>query len=178
MRCRDALAWSRFAALFAPLVFHWVLKTGVHGEDAKDVVQEVFRAVVTRIDDFRRDQPNSTFRGWLFTITRNKLLAHRHHVQCQPQAAGGSTARAVLEQVAEPDLEFTDAEGLGPLCARALTLIRNEFSEASWQAFWRMVVDQQAPADVARELQISVNSAYLAKSRILRRLRQEIGSLD
>ncbi|HEY5314701.1 MAG TPA: hypothetical protein VIK18_19360, partial [Pirellulales bacterium] len=85
--------------------------------------------------------------------------------------------QAVLEQVpAVPELDFDENEGIDSLCQRAMALVRNEFSDTAWQAFLRVVVDQQPPNLAASELEISVNSVYLAKSRILRRLRQEIDS--
>lgn len=179
LRARDALAWIRLSQLFSPLVFHWVLKAGISGEDAQDVVQEVFRVVVTRIDDFDRDRPQATFRGWLFTITRNKVLAHRRRSSQAPRAIGGSDALRWFEQVeADEDLSFDAQSGMPSLCKRALSLIRHEFNDTAWTAFLRVVVERQQPTDVARDLEISVNTVYLSKSRILRRLREEIGSLN
>jgi RNA polymerase sigma-70 factor (ECF subfamily) len=178
LRIRDPRAWERLSTLFSPLVYYWVLKAGAQAEDAQDLVQEVFRVVLMRIDDFRRDRPGSTFRGWLFAITKNKLAAHRRRHLLAPRARGGSDAVRWFEQIeADDELEFDADSGIESLCHRVLTLINHEFNETDWTVFTRVVVEQRRPDEVAQDLQISVNSVYLAKSRILRRLRQEIGSL-
>lgn len=177
LQMQDPRAWSRLAAVFTPLVVHWVLKAGVRQQDAADVVQEVFRVVATRIRDFESGAPGATFRGWLFGIAHNKVLAYRRRMRNEPQALGGSDARLFFEQLADaPDLDFDADDGLDSLCHRAAALVRQECNGTMWQAFIRVVVDGHRPDLVATELGISVNSVYLAKSRILRRIRQEIGS--
>jgi RNA polymerase sigma-70 factor (ECF subfamily) len=179
LRLGDARAWTRLTTIFSPLVFHWVLKSQVNRQDAPDIVQEVFSVVAQRVAEFRRDQPGATFRGWLFSITRNKVLAYRRRSRTTAQPTGGSDARHFFEQLSEPaEPDFDADEGIESLCQRAIAFVREEFSERAWQAFSRVVIDDQPPDAVARELEISVNSVYLAKSRILRRLRQEIGSLE
>src|SRR5262245_5033284 len=76
VRTRDEDAWKRLVGLYSPLVLYWCGRWGVRGEDARDVVQEVFQAVAAGIADFRRDRPGDTFRGWLRGVTRNKVLMH------------------------------------------------------------------------------------------------------
>jgi RNA polymerase sigma-70 factor (ECF subfamily) len=165
---------------FAPLVYRWVLRAGLNPEDAKDVVQDVFRAVIVKIADFHRERPGDSFRGWLFAITRNKLGDFYRRRLRSPRALGGSDALRRLQQVETDDTSADGSpdDGIKALCDRALRLIRSEFKESDWRAFLHVVVNGQPPGDIARDLNISVNSVYLAKSRILRRLRQELGDLD
>lgn len=174
----DPDAWRRLSALFGPLVYYWCRLRGLQSSDAEDVVQEVFRTVVQRIADFRRDRARSTFRGWLRTITRNKLgdfiRAHRRHIA--PQLGGTEDAQFAacgFENADESDVEDDPSAETMLLYRRVLELIRVEFEEQTWEAFWRVVVDGAVPSDVAAELDMSVNSVYLAKSRILRRVRDE-----
>ena len=178
-QAHDPAAWRRLVALYGPLVYSWARHSGLQAEDAADVVQEVFRAVVAHIGHFRRDRPGDTFRGWLWTVTHSKLCDHWRRQEVQPRAAGGTEAQRRLLEV--PDLPAsatteapTPAEA-GGLLRRALDLIRSEFEERSWQAFWRVTVEGQRPADVAADLNMTTNAVYVARSRILRRLREELG---
>jgi RNA polymerase sigma-70 factor (ECF subfamily) len=172
---RDPQAWQRLLHLYGPLVFHWCRRWRLSSEDAADVSQEVFQALATHIDRFERDGPGQSFRGWLWTIARNKMLDHFRRAQRQPNAAGGSAAQFMLqsvpEQLPQDDDEAASSTGL---VHRALDLIRGEFEERTWQMFWRSTVAGQAPRDIGAEMGVSADAVRMAKSRVLRRLRQEL----
>ncbi len=179
-RAREAAAWERLVALYAPLVLAWCRGWGLQPDDAADVFQEVFQAVATHLTGFRRQRPGDTFRGWLRTITRNKVNDHFRRKEKEPAAVGGSEARAMLLQV--PGAEAS--EGNGPaeepeseLLHRALEMIRGEFEPRTWQAFWQTAVDGRAAADVAADLGMSPGAVRVAKSRVLHRLRADLGEL-
>lgn len=175
LRAQDRDGWSRLAKLYGPLVYRWSRRRGLSSEDAADVVQEVFRAVAGSIQDFQAG-PTGSFRGWLWTITRNKILDRHRRNQRQPEAVGGTDALQRLLQIPESlDESEAGSNSNGNLVRRALALIRPDFTDASWQAFWRVVMEDQSAADVARNLGISVNAVYIAKSRVLHRLRKELG---
>jgi RNA polymerase sigma-70 factor (ECF subfamily) len=174
VRRREAEAWRRLARLYGPLVYGWCRRVGLQATDADDVLQEVFLTVAARVAEFRHDAPDATFRGWLWAITRNKIGDHLRRQARQAQGAGGSEALQRLLQLAEADPPSAPAD-LDGLCTRALDLIRPEFAERTWQAFWRVVVGRQAPADVAAELGLSRNAVYIARSRVLHRLREVLG---
>jgi RNA polymerase sigma-70 factor (ECF subfamily) len=180
VQSHDAAAWQRLIDLYGPLVYHWCRRHQLGPEDRADVFQEVFRAVATHITTFRKDRPGDTFRGWLLTITRSKVLDHFRRQQRQVQAAGGSDAWQQLAQVPDPAAgqeETDDPDQEHGLIRRALDLLQGEFEDRTWQAFWRAMVEGQAPADVAAALGTSLNAVYKAKSRVLQRLRQELGDL-
>jgi RNA polymerase sigma-70 factor (ECF subfamily) len=179
LRTRDPAAWNRLSVVFAPLIYRWALRAGLRSEDAKDVVQEVFKTVLMRISDFRRDRPGDTFRGWLAAITHNKLGEHFRRSRKMPQAVGGSDAFRSLEQVEEVlDFDLDPDCGLRSLSERVISFIRSEFRDDHWKAFLRIVIKGDTTEEVALDLKMSVNAVYLAKSRILCRLRQELGDLD
>ena len=168
-------AWQRLAHLYGPLVYGWCRRAGLQARDAEDVLQEVFLTVAVRIADFRHDRPGDTFRGWLRTITHHKLGDWLRRQANREQAVGGSEAlRRLLEAPAVEALETEPGEA-GVLYHRALESIRAEFEERSWQAFWRVVVEEHNPADVAADLGLTRNAVYIARSRILRRLREVLG---
>jgi RNA polymerase sigma-70 factor (ECF subfamily) len=177
-RGNDAAAWHRLVDLYQPLVRHWISREGLRTENAEDVAQEVFAAAAAGLKDFRRDRPGDTFRGWLRTISRRQVLLHRRRNQGQPQAQGGSGAW--LEDVADPDTarpEADDAAEVTLLYRKALDQVRSEFEERTWQAFWRTVIDGRKPADLTEELGMTPAAVRQAKSRVLRRLKGEMGDL-
>jgi RNA polymerase sigma-70 factor (ECF subfamily) len=164
--------------LYGPLVYSWARQLGVPPADAADVSQEVFRAVHGSIQSFRRDRPDDSFRGWLWTITRNKTGDHFRRLEGRPQSPGGSTARQLFEQLPDaPSEAATGADVLSAVAHRALELVRSEFEERTFRAFWRTAVDGQKAKDVAEELGMTLGAVYMAKSRVTRRLRDELADL-
>ncbi len=178
VRDRDADAWGRLVALYSPLVLYWCRQGNVRGADADDVRQDVFQAVSASLGQFRRDRPDDTFRGWLRGITRNKLLDHFRRRQRSPEAQGGTDAQRKLADVAAPsDLPDEPEAEVASLYHRALELVRSEFEPQTWDAFWRVAVDGRTASAVADELGMAAPAVRMAKSRVLRRLRQEVGDL-
>jgi RNA polymerase sigma-70 factor (ECF subfamily) len=176
----DPEAWDRFVSLYAPLVWHWCRKMNVPQQDAADVFQEVFQAVAMKVATFRKEKPGDTFRGWLRTITKNKVLDHFRLEEREPHAAGGTAAKLWFAQVPEADLPEEgpeEAELHHQLFHRALALIQGDFEERTWRAFWRVVVDGQSPHDVAEELAMTPGAVRVAKCRVLHCLRRELGDL-
>jgi RNA polymerase sigma-70 factor, ECF subfamily len=177
VRSADQDAWQKLVTLYGPLVFHWCRVGGAGAEDAQDVMQEVFLAVSGGLKEFRHEHPGS-FRGWVRGITRHKLLDHYRRRQRQPQAAGGTDAWQRIEEVRDPVSESEeDAAEVSGLYQRALDLIKGEFEERTWRAFWRVTVDDQPTDLVAAELGMSAVAVRIAKSRVLGRLREEVGDL-
>jgi RNA polymerase sigma-70 factor, ECF subfamily len=180
VRANDQDAWRRLLHLYRPLVVFWCKDWGVRGPDADDVSQEVFQAVAAGLEGFRRDRAGDTFRGWLRCITRHKVVNHFRRQYRQPRARGGTQAQRNLQKVSEletpPEADDPPAEVSG-LYHRALELVRAEFEGRTWQAFWRAAVEGQAPADIAADLGVTPAAVRKAKSRVLRRLREEVGDL-
>ncbi|MHC4404572.1 MAG: RNA polymerase sigma factor [Planctomycetota bacterium] len=172
-------AWERLVDLYGPVVYRWCRCSGVSCDDAADLTQEVFGAVARSVRGFCRKGPNDSFRAWLATITRNKIRDHFRRRQGRPEATGGTDAQRRLLQFAEPGEPSTGSqiEVDAILSRRALDLVRSEFENRTWEAFWRTVVDGLTPADAAEELGMSLVAVYQAKSRVLRRLRREVGDL-
>jgi RNA polymerase sigma-70 factor, ECF subfamily len=181
VRAQDQRAWQWLVSLYAPLVYRWCRGSGLQAADAADVGQEVFRTVARKIVDFRRDRPQDSFRAWLRTIARTKVLDHLRRSRNEPRGQGGSDAQTLLQQVPADSTGdgggTADAEDRVLLYGRAVELIRGDFEERTWRAFWRVVVDGQAPADVAGELGMSRDAVYHAKARVLSRLRSEFADL-
>jgi RNA polymerase sigma-70 factor (ECF subfamily) len=167
----DALAWDRFVELYTPVLYHWTKRLGLAENDAADLMQEVFLLLLRKLPAFHYDAAQS-FRAWLKTVTLNKWRElHRR----RPEAA----ADAAPADVADPNEAdpFWEVEYRERLVGRALHIMQSEFEPATWQACWESVVSGKPAKQVARELGITVNAVYLAKSRVLRRLHQELEGL-
>jgi RNA polymerase sigma-70 factor (ECF subfamily) len=178
LRAGEDDAWNRVVVLYSPLVRHWCRRGGLPDQDVGDVSQEVFQAVAASVHRFRKSDPTDTFRGWLRRITQNKVHDHFRRRRREPAAVGGSEGRLRLADVPAAALETeTDDEQplVGELLTTALGRIRPEFHERTWQAFWRVVVDGRPAGDVGDELGMRPGTVRVAKSRVLQRLRAELG---
>jgi RNA polymerase sigma-70 factor (ECF subfamily) len=180
LRDNEPDAWRIMVGLYEPLVRHWCGRRGVRGADAEDAAQEVFRAAAAGLPRFRREHPGDSFRAWLRGITRNVLLQHFRRAAKQPQASGGTDALLRINELSQdqPPVEDEDPPSeLDALRQRALELVRAQVGERTWQAFWLVAVEGQAPAEVAARFGISPNGVRLSKSRVLRRLKEQFGEL-
>jgi RNA polymerase sigma-70 factor (ECF subfamily) len=180
LRGHDNEAWRRLAALYGPILDGWCRCAGLSEQDADDVKQEVFRSVAQHLGAFRRERPRDSFRGWLWRITHNKLRDFWRRQRHRPQAVGGTAAQQRFQELAqesEDSLPPDSPAESGALYRRALDLLRAEFEARTWQAFWGVAVEGRAAADVAAELAMSPGAVYVAKSRVLRRLREDLGEL-
>jgi RNA polymerase sigma-70 factor (ECF subfamily) len=181
IRAGDADGWRRVVELYTPLAYHWCRRWGVEGADADDILQEVFHAAAQGLTGFRREREGDTFRGWLRGITYHKVQSFWRSRSRQPDPHGGSDALQRLHELPDRTPDGTDdpdeAGQVSALFHRALALVKGEFEPKSWQAFWRVTVDGQSSADVAAELGMTANAVRMAKSRVLRRLREEVGEL-
>lgn len=165
--------WDRFVRLYTPLLLRWATLQGFQDADAEDLAQSVLIKLIRVLPMYER-RNGQTFRSWLFTVCRNECSDFRsvRATRPLPPADGLST---VAER--PPVTEVTEAEYRRRLVQRALELVRTDFTPAVWGAFTRYVIEQRPAAEIARELNISVNSVYLARHRVLARVRQELAGL-
>jgi RNA polymerase sigma-70 factor (ECF subfamily) len=176
---RDTDAWEEFVAIYGPLVQRLARQKGLQEADASDVSQEVFQAVARAIDSY--DPDRGSFRGWLFRVARNATVNHLIRLSRHPQGSGNSGVNSILEAQPAPAAEESalfDAEYRRQLLYWAAERIRGEFSELTWNAFWRTGVEGRNPKDVAKALDTTVGTVYHCKSRVMARLRKEIERLD
>jgi RNA polymerase sigma-70 factor (ECF subfamily) len=174
------LAWERIVRLYAPLVASWCRRWGVAEQDLADLLQDVFSAVVNHLDRFHKDQPGDTFRGWMSVIARNKVRDHFRRRAGEPAATGGTEAALQMRQIPDRSVvddlpTISDDPLFDDVLLRALESIRAEFQERTWQAFWRVAVDGRSAADVGADLDMKPGAVRVAKSRVLLRLRRELG---
>jgi RNA polymerase sigma-70 factor (ECF subfamily) len=172
----DQAAWERFVQLYTPLLYYWARHLGLQPNDAADLVQDVLTALVQKLPGFVYDRHKS-FRNWLRTLTLNRW---RNNQRRRAVPVLNSAEVDLADQTSPDPVEaFAEAEYRQHLVGRILELMRAEFEPGTWMACWEHVVAGRSAADVAGELGISVGAVYVAKCRVLRRLRQELhGLLD
>lgn len=177
LRDNEQEAWTRLVLLYTPLVRYWCGRWGARADAVDDLVQEVFQAAARSLASFRRDRPGDTFRGWLRGVSRNIYLMHIRHATRQPQASGGTDAFVRLHEVPDGAADDDPPPEVNALYRRALEIVRSEFEERTWQMFWLTIIDGRSPVDVAAEYGVTPAAVRKAKSRVLHRLKSEIGDL-
>ena len=179
IKSQDPQAWQALSRIYAPLVYSWCRSYGVCSEDAADIAQEVFGAVHRSIADFRRDRPHDSFRGWLWTITRNKIRDHFRGCADRAAASGGTDAQLLMQNLPE-DAPLSDAASgsrWNSILLRGVETVQGEFEPRTWQAFWRTAVDDLSSREVADDLGMTPGAVRKAKFRVLRRLREVLDEL-
>lgn len=178
--CSDQSAWRRLTTLYEPLIEKWVRPHVAQRADAEDVVQEVLTTLVHELPHFEHNERPGAFRAWLRMITVHRLRRYWEKRDARPTAAGDLEPHEALDQLADPASALSRAwheEHDQYVAQTLLASIRLEFQAATWRAFELQVVEGQAATEVARALGISVNAVLIAKSRVLKRLREKAAGL-
>ncbi len=172
-------AWQEFIKLYGPVVYGFARKRGLQDADAADMMQDVMRSVSTAIGRLEYDPNQGTFRGWLFTITRNKVFNFLSARRVRPRGSGDTTTNRLLDNVPDPgdDSDDWEMEYQRRIAAIAMERVKTEFQENTWRAFWLTAVEGLAVADVAKEVGLSPGAIYVAKSRVLARLKEEVETM-
>lgn len=176
---QDAAAWDQFVDIYTPLIYGFCRKRDLQEADAADICQEVMRAVARSAERFNYDPQRGKFRNWLLTVVRNKLNDFFTRRRRQPDPASATSLQQLADaQPTDADQSDWDGEYQRQIFHWATERIRGEFRETSWQAFWLTTVEQRDGKEVAERLGLSIGAVYVAKSRVLARLRQEIQTVE
>jgi RNA polymerase sigma-70 factor, ECF subfamily len=176
---RDERAWRGIVEIYSPLILAWCRRQGLNESDAQDVTQDVFVTLSKSLGDFAKRDAGS-FRAWLSSVTRSRIIDFYRSRAKSPAAHGGSTAHQMLEEAPQLDAteSFEISESDRKLVLRgALELIRGDFDEPTWKAFWSTAVDGKDATTVSRELGVSSNAVRKSKARVLKRLREEMSGI-
>ena len=175
---RDQEAWGRFIDLYAPLVYGFLRKRGLQDADAADLTQDVLRQVAAAVKSLEYDAKRGSFRGWLFTVVQNRLTDYWRKEGNREQGAGDSQAQRQLQELPqpggqEPSVEW-EADYERQLFHYAANIVKQDFTPATWQAFWWTAIDGLPGREVAEKLGMTVAAVYLAKGRVMTRLKDQV----
>lgn len=166
--------WVRFVDLFTPILRRWASRLGIPPADIEDMLQQVYITLFRKLPDFKYD-PNRSFRAWLWTLFhRQSIDWHRKHHREATFSVSEIESLASAESVEEAGVyEYRQL-----LLRQALHMIKDEIPEITWQLFWKNTVEGQSGVEVARHFGVTPNAVYLARGRVLARLRLEIADID
>lgn len=176
---RNQTAWSEFVSIYTPLVFGHAMRRGLQEADAADVAQEVMRAVARTIPKFDYDRRRGAFRAWLLTVTRSKLANFFTARARRGQETGETTILELAAPEASPsEMADWDREYRTRVFQWALDQVKPDFQTATWEAFWRTAIEQKPVTEVAAALGLSPGAVYIARSRVIARLREQVMAVD
>jgi RNA polymerase sigma-70 factor (ECF subfamily) len=178
---RNEQAWEEFLEIYEPLVYRLARRKGFQDADARELTQEVFFAVSRAVDRWDPDRTRGTFRGWLFRIARNAMINHLNRQRRHPRGTGDTGMNEMLaEQPAANDEEtaIVELECRRGIFQWAAEQVRRDCQETTWRAFWLTSVEGQEIKAVAEMLGITPGAVYVARSRVMARLRKAIEELE
>jgi RNA polymerase sigma factor (sigma-70 family) len=173
----DADAWRLFVDLYGPLVYGLARKHGLQDADAADLTQDVFSSVAGAVRSLDYDPRRGSFRGWLYTVARNRLRDFQRRKQAR--GSGDTDVQEFLEEhpaAPEPDPDW-DRDYERRVFAWAAEQVKVEFRENTWRAFWLTAVEGRSSEEAGRELGMSLGAVQVAKSRVLARLKETVRPL-
>jgi RNA polymerase sigma factor (sigma-70 family) len=181
LNARDEAAWTEFLAIYEPLILRLLRKHNLQDSDARDVCQQVLAAVACDLDQWKSDGAAASFRRWLSQIARHRVIKFLTRQRPWAVATGGTDAHELM--AAQPDSQESltaefEVEYRQQLLLCAAAQIRGEFRESTWLAFWKTCIDGRGVADVADELGMTAGNVYVARSRIMARLRTRVTELQ
>lgn len=171
-RGHDEESWRLLVEFHAPLVYGWCRMKGLDAETARDVGQEVFVAVARTLERFERKSPGGTLRGWIRSITENKIRDHWRKTNAQPQAIGGSEVFGILREFPEPDDSSLGNDATEKtFLVQVLNYAKEHIQPIHWKVFWQLAVEEKSASEVADMNGLERAHVYVIKSRVLRQLR-------
>ena len=172
----DLHAWREFVEIYQPVIRTMSRKRGLQEADADDLTQEVLTRVAKSIGAWDPDPSKGSFRGWLGTITRNLVIQFFRESNRRPSTGIDSQLGGLLDvsndgarDAREFDLERERQQFLW-----AARKVRPRFEPKTWQAFWRTAVEGERVARVADRLGATKAQVYVARSRVMRLLKETV----
>ncbi len=168
----DREAWERFTELYGPVIEKWCRKNQLLPQDAEDTTQEVLRTVSASV--LKWDSSKGAFRAWLYTVTKHLAITLLKKNQRRTEML------KQLNQQVDDEMMSASFDQLSrrQFLAAAMKRVQAEFEPRSWNAFLKSYLEGQSPAKVAEELNMSVGAVYIARSRILARIRDEVDKIS
>lgn len=172
----DAEAWQEFVEIYQPLIYRIAVNRGLQPADARDLTQDVLLRVAKAVNQWNPNPAKGTFRGWISRITRNMVIDYFRSNNRLPITTDETSVFKLVRSTPLPGEEAGqfDFEQERQTFAWAAEKIKPTFSESTWKAFWLTAVEQKNPTEVARSLSISRGAVYIARSRVMAKLKETV----
>ena len=175
----DADAWQQFSEIYSELIYRYCVKRGLQDFEARDVTQDVLQKVFQKANDFEYDPTKGTFRGWLFMTTLNQIRDRSRKNAKQARGTGRSSVHRALDAVdARQEQETWENDYRWRLFLWAAEKSKADFRDATYQAFWRVTMENQSAKQVAEKMEMTVGAVHIAKSRVMSRIREVVQQVD
>jgi RNA polymerase sigma-70 factor (ECF subfamily) len=174
----DDAAWEEFASIYRPIIVRIALRKQLQLDDAEDLAQQVLMLVLKNISKWKKDPTRARFRTWLQTVVRNAMINALSR-RPKDQASGGTTSLEQLHQSPDKaDSLWFDLEWERQTLRWVAQQVRSEFEPSTWTAFWDTAIEEWSAQEVAERIGKSVGAVYIARSRVMQRIKQKIAELD
>lgn len=176
----DSQSWNRLVAIYAPLLERWLGRYEMQASDSEDLVQEVLVAVAKDIPQFQHNGRTGAFRSWLRTMLVHRVRNFWRARGRRPQVRGDSNLERQLDELEDPASQLSamwNREHDQHVARQLLTDAEQAFTAQTWNAFRRVTLGGESADQVAADLGMTLNAVFIAKSRVLRRLRQQAAGL-
>ncbi len=176
----DAAAWSAFLAIYRPVIYRLARSRGLQDADAEDLAQQVLVSISRTVQNWQPAADGPPFRAWLYRIAHNECL--KAMTRRKPDAAAGSSSvQSMLfglpQHATDTNLQLLHESRMEAF-RWASEEVRHEFKSATWAMFWQSTVEERTIDEVARNHDRSTGAVYLARFRVMKRLKEKLDEVS
>ena len=183
----DNTTWQQFFDRYWKLIYEVALRSGLTESEAKDVVQETVVTVAKKIGSFEYNPAQGSFKGWLLTITRCRIVDEfrkrpRFQTTSIHDPAADSASTSTIDRIPDEGtndlVALWDEEWRKNLMDVAVERVKRQVKARHFQVFELSVLRNWSAHQIARALNLNLGQVYLTKHRLVKLVRGEVKSIE